>query len=269
MRDLIVLGGGPAGYAAAARAGGMGKNVLLIEKDRLGGTCLNCGCVPTKSFLHAAKLYHHARHSEAFGVKAEGVSFDYPVMRDRTGRAQDSLRTGVAGLLKKSKVETIAGEGVILDRNRVRVGDQVHETAALLIAVGSRPAEPPIPGLKDNPAVVDSAGLLSLPAAAGSLAVIGGGVIGIEFACFYSLLGAKVTVIEMLPQICGSLDRELALTLQKRLESRGAAVHAGAKVEKVEGGEVFFTDRQGAAQSVRAERVLAAAGRVANLEGFG
>ena len=269
MRDLIVLGGGPAGYAAAARAGGMGKNVLLIDRDGLGGTCLNRGCIPTKAFLHAAKLYRHALGSEAFGVRAENVSFDYPTMRGRVSRVRDSLRAGVSGLLKKSGVETIAGEGTILDGRRVRAGDNVHETTAILIATGSRPIQPPIPGLSDNPAVVDSAGLLSLESAAESLTVIGGGVIGIEFACFYALLGAKVTVIEMLPQICGGIDRELALALQKRLESRGAEVHVGARVEKAEGDEVFFLDRLGAARSVRAERILTAAGRVANLDGFG
>ncbi|MDR2392446.1 MAG: dihydrolipoyl dehydrogenase, partial [Planctomycetota bacterium] len=247
----------------------LGKSVLLAERDKLGGTCLNRGCVPTKSFLNAAKLYHHAVSSEVFGVTVQSAAFDYARMKARTEKVQETLRGAVAGMMRRRKVEILAGEAVILDRNRVQVGGKTYEGANLLVAAGSRPAMPPIPGLKDNPAVVDSTGILGLPRLAGSLAVIGGGVVGIEFACFYSLLGVKVSVVEMLPQICGNIDREISVTLQRKLESRGVAVHTGAAVKKMDGGEIFFADREGKPQTVKADLVLVAAGRTPNLEGYG
>ena len=269
MYDLIVVGGGPAGYVAADRAAGLGKSVLLAERDKLGGTCLNRGCVPTKAFLNAAKLYHHAVSSQAFGVTVQSAAFDYARMKARTEKVQATLREGVAGMMRRRKVEVAAGEAVILDRHRIQVGGKTFEGANLLIAAGSRPALPPIPGLKDNPAAIDSTGILELPRLAESLAVVGGGVIGIEFACFYSLLGAKVSVVEMLPRICGTIDREIAVTLQRKLESRGVAVHVGAAVERMAGGEIFFADREGKPRTIKVDRVLVAAGRIPNLEGYG
>ncbi|MDR3210343.1 MAG: dihydrolipoyl dehydrogenase [Planctomycetota bacterium] len=269
MYDLIVIGAGPAGYVGAEHAARMGKKVLLLERDRLGGTCLNCGCIPTKSFLNSAKLYAHARHSEAFGVRVKEVEFDYGVMQARTQKIQETLRNGIAGMMKRHKVEVLSGEAVCLDPNRVEVAGKVYQGSHLLIATGSRPIAPPIPGLADNPRVVDSTGILARPELAEHLLVIGGGVIGIEFASFYSLLGRKVTVIEMLPKICGALDSDLSSILQRKLESRGCAIHLNAKVEKLEGGKVHFTDASGKAVVLEADLVLSAAGRRANLEGFG
>ncbi|MCD7898068.1 MAG: dihydrolipoyl dehydrogenase [Planctomycetaceae bacterium] len=269
MYDLIIIGAGPAGYVAAEHAGADGRKVLLVERDVLGGVCLNRGCVPTKAFLHAAKTYDHARHGGVFGVTAKGVEFDYPVMKARTEKVQEQLRNGIAGLMKRGKVRVVTGDAVIRDRNTVTVAGADYAGKNLLIATGSRPAVPPIPGLKDNPKVVDSTGILQQPTLAESVVVIGGGVIGIEFACFFTLLGKKVTVVEILPQLCGNADKEAAMTIQKRLESQGAAIHLGATVERVDGGTVHFKDRAGAAQSAEGEIVLVAAGRVANLDGFG
>ncbi len=269
MRDLIIIGAGPAGYVAAEHAGALGKKVLLVEQDKLGGVCLNRGCVPTKAFLHSAKLYEHALHAEAFGVSARGVAFDYPAMHARTRKVQATLVGGIAAMMKKNKVEVVTGAASIIDKNTIKVGGETHQAANLLIATGSRPFMPPIPGLAGNPAVVDSTGLLGAEKLAESVVVIGGGVIGIEFACFFALLGKPVTVVEMLPQICGAVDNEIAVTVQRRLESQGAKIHTGAKVEKLEGGAVFFTDKTGAAQTARAETVLCATGRAANLSGFG
>ncbi|MDR1518518.1 MAG: dihydrolipoyl dehydrogenase [Planctomycetota bacterium] len=269
MRDLIIIGGGPAGYVAADRAAALGKSVLLAERDRLGGVCLNSGCVPTKAFLNSAKLYRHALHSQSFGVSVAGASLDYAKMLARTGKIQETLRGGVAGLLRRRKVEVLQGEARILDAHRVQIGDAVHEAANLLIATGSRPVMPPIPGLAGNAAVLDAAGLLAAPSLAESITIIGGGVIGVEFAFFHALLDKKAVIIEMLPQICGNLDKEIAAILQRKLESLGVAVHLGARVEKIADGEVVFADREGKTRSVKAERILAAAGRAPNLEGFG
>jgi dihydrolipoamide dehydrogenase len=269
MRDLIVIGAGPAGYVAAEHAGATGKNVLLIERDTLGGVCLNRGCIPTKAFLHSAKLYDHALHAQAFGVSVQGAAFDYPAMHARTAKVQSTLVGGVAAMMKKNKVEVVTGAAVIVDKNTVKVGDATHQAANLLVATGSRPFMPPIPGLADNPAVVDSTGLLAAKTLAESVVVIGGGVIGIEFACFFTLLGKAVTVVEMLPQICGNVDNEIAMTIQRRLEGKGAKIHTSAKVEKIEGTTVFFTDKSGAQQKATGATILCATGRAANLSGFG
>ena len=269
MYDLIILGAGPAGYVAAEHAARMGAKALLIEKENLGGVCLNCGCIPTKSFLNSAKLYEHALHGAAFGVTATGVQFDYEVMKARTGKVQETLRGGIASMMKKHKVDVVSGSGMVVDRTRIKVGDETYEGKNLLLASGSRPAHPPIPGLADNPKVVDSTGMLSAPALVDHLVVIGGGVIGIEFATFYAMTGKKVTVLEMLPQICGAIDRDLSNIVQRKLESRGATIMTRAKVDRIEGGTVFFTDSQGNAGSVEGDLILSATGRTANLKGMG
>ncbi|MCC8166433.1 MAG: dihydrolipoyl dehydrogenase [Planctomycetes bacterium] len=269
MYDVIILGAGPAGYVAAEHASAMGKTVLLVEQDRLGGVCLNRGCIPTKSFLHAAKLYNHARHGGVFGVVAPDALFDYGIMKTRTEAVQEQLRNGIAFMMKRGKVEVVQGVARIVGRNRVAVGGTDYAGTNILIATGSRPAVPPIPGLADNPAVVDSTALLQADTVADSLAVIGGGVIGVEFACFHALLGKSVTVLEMLPTLCGPVDRDVARAVQKKLEQLGASVHVGATVDRVDGGTVFFRDKKGIGQSVAAERILVAAGRKPNLEGFG
>ncbi|MCD8352315.1 MAG: dihydrolipoyl dehydrogenase [Planctomycetaceae bacterium] len=269
MYDLIILGAGPAGYVAAEHAGAMGKKTLLIEKDKLGGVCLNRGCVPTKAFLNSAKLYSHALHSAVFGVEVPGATFKYDVMKKRTEGVQDTLRNGIAGMMKRGKVEVVQGDGVIVAKNKVRVGDTEYEGQNLLICTGSRPAVPPIPGLADNPRVVDSTGMLQAESLSESVVVIGGGVIGIEFAFFHALLGKKVTVVEMLTQLCGPVDKEVAITLHRKLEKLGAAVFTSATVTRVDGGTVFFTDKTGAEQKAEAERILVSTGRAANVQNIG
>lgn len=269
MYDVLILGAGPAGYVAAEHAGALGKKALLVEKELLGGVCLNRGCVPTKAFLNAAKLYDHALNAGVFGVTVTGAAFDYGVMKTRTAKVQDTLRNGIAAMMKKNKVEVVTGSATILDKNTVEVNGQQYQCANLLIASGSSPVLPPIPGLAGNPAVVDSTGVLNAETLADSIVIIGGGVIGIEFACFFSLLGKQVTVVEMLPQICGAVDNEIAVTIQRRLEGKGVKIHTSAKVEKIEDNTVHFTDKAGVAQIVESAMILAATGRAANLSGLG
>ncbi len=269
MYDLIILGAGPAGYVAAEHAGKHGRKILLIEKDKLGGVCLNRGCIPTKAFLNSAKLYEHAKRGEPFGVTCKDIEFDYSVMKARTEKVQETLVNGVTGMMKRAKAEVVHGVAEVLSRTSVKVGSETYEGRNLLLCSGSRPAHPPIPGLKDNPNVVDSTGMLAATKMVDHLIVIGGGVIGIEFATFYAMLGKKVTVIEMLPQVCGAAEKEFAAIVQKKLESRGATIHLNARVSKVEGKKVFFTDSTGKEQTAAADMILSATGRVANLDGLG
>lgn len=269
MYDLIVIGAGPAGYVAAERAGEMGKSVLIIEKDQLGGVCLNTGCIPTKSMLFSAKLYSQALHAEVFGVGIENASFDYRAVRARTEALQADLRKGVAGLMKHAGATVVDGEATITAPGKVEVGGEVYEATNILIATGSKPFIPPIDGLIGNEKVVTNIGILCRETMVDHLCVIGGGVIGCEFADLYAMAGKKVTVIEMLPQICGNVDSELALTLQKKLKSKGVDIHVNATVTRVDDGSVHFRDKKNDNQTIEADLILVATGRAAAVEGIG
>ncbi len=267
MFDLIVIGSGPAGYVAAERAGEHGLKTMLVEQgEHLGGVCLNCGCIPTKSMLYSAKVFHHAKHAAPFGVKVAGVEFDYPAVKQRTEGIQNKLRGGIAALMKMNKIEVIKGSAQLTGKNSVSVNGQSYEAKNILICTGSRAFVPPIPGLKDNPNCVTNEGILAQKEMVSRLCVIGGGVIGIEFASLYATAGRSVTVIEMLPQICGNTDKELALTVQKELQNRGVTFHINAKVTGVNGATVSFTDAKGQEQKVEADLVLVATGRAVNTE---
>lgn len=265
--DLIIIGAGPGGYTAAERAGEQGKKVLLIEKGELGGVCLNCGCVPSKTLLNSAKVYHYATHGEAYGVKSENVTFDLATVMARKQQVIETLRNGVAGLMKRNKVTVVNGEAKLVSSRKVQVGDEVYEGDNILIAVGSSPAKPPIPGI-DNDCVYDSTRLLNIDTLPESLVVVGGGVIGCEFACFFGTLGIPVTVVEMLPEICPMVDAEVAKMLRQELGKRNVTFHVGARVEAIGDGDVTFTagDKQ---QTIKASHVLVAAGRTCNVDGLG
>jgi dihydrolipoamide dehydrogenase len=262
MHDVIIIGGGPAGYLAAERLGSRGKSVLLVEKDALGGTCLNVGCIPTKSLLNSAKLYLHAREAGQFGVHAESASFNFGEMMAWKAKVVETLCAGVASQMKRHKVEVINGAGVLEVKGAVRgvrSGGSFYEAKAVLAAAGSVPAMPPIPGAKDNPKVLDSTALLSVKEVPASLCVIGGGVIGIEFASLFSALGSKVSVIEMLDEIIPPMDKDQAPLMRRSLKD--TSFHLGCKVTRIEGGAVFFTAKDGKEESEAADIILMAVGR--------
>ena len=265
--DIIVIGAGPGGYLAAERLAHGGKKVLLVEKTAVGGTCLNVGCIPTKTLLNSAKLYVHAREGGKFGVTADNVRFDWKAMQAWKDEVVSKLVGAIALTEKKLGVEIMAGEARLLGPGRVQVGEKIYETEHIIIATGSVPAMPPIPGSKNNPKVVDSTGILSVPEVPGRLCVIGGGVIGVEFASLFSALGSKVEVVEMLDEIIPFMDRELAPTLRRAMKD--VKFSLSCKVERIEGGTVFFRTKEGAESKVEADLVLMAVGRRPALEGWG
>jgi dihydrolipoamide dehydrogenase len=265
--DVIIIGGGPGGYVAAERLGAAKRRVLLIEKAALGGTCLNVGCIPTKTLLNSAKHYVHALEGEKFGVKVTNVSFDWTAMQAWKGEVVEKLRGGIAMTEKKLGVEVLAAEAKLLGPGKVEVNGTVHESPAIIIATGSTPAMPPIPGSKDNPKVVDSTGLLALKEVPKRLCVIGGGVIGVEFAGLFAALGSTVEVVEMMDEIVPFMDKEMAPILRKAM--KGVSFRLGCKVERIEGATVCYKTKEGADAKAEADLVLMAVGRRPVLDGWG
>ncbi len=271
--DTIILGGGPAGYLAAERLAHRGLGVLLIERGHLGGTCLNWGCVPTKTLLHGAKQLVHAKEAAAVGLRTGELSLDWPTLQTWKQSVVEGLRGGLKSEMKRLRIEVAAGEGELLAPGRVRVrpadgsAPVDHEARSVLIATGSTPVMPPIPGAGDNPRVVDSTGLLALSDVPKRLTVIGGGVIGVEFASLFSALGTQVTVVEMLDEIVPFMDREQAPLLRRAL--KGVTFRLGCRVERIEGGSTFFATAPGEVESVEADCVLMAVGRRPATTGWG
>jgi len=265
--DLIVIGAGPGGYVAAERAGEQGRKVLLIAKGHLGGVCLNCGCVPSKTLLNSAKVYHYAAHGEAYGVTSGKVKFDLATAMERKREVIATLRKGIAGLMKMNKVTVVEGSAKLVSNHEVQVGDKHYTGTDILIATGSSPARPPIPGI-DNDCVYDSTRLLGLETMPKQLIIVGGGVIGCEFACFFGTLGVPVTVVEMLPEICPAVDAEVAKMLRQELDKRNISFHLGAKVLSIGKGSVSFSAKD-KEQTLEASHVLVATGRTCNVTDLG
>ncbi|MGE4584481.1 MAG: dihydrolipoyl dehydrogenase [Sphaerochaeta sp.] len=263
--DLIVIGSGPGGYVAAERAGALGKTVLLIEKEQYGGVCTNHGCIPTKSLLNSAKLYVHAKEAAQFGVQTESVSFNLADAMAWKEETIKTLRSGIEFLMKSNKVQTLFGEALVLDAHHVQVGETVYETSYLILATGSSSVVPPIPGSRLDH-VLTSDGILELKEIPASLVIIGGGVIGIEFASFFSMIGTKVTVIEMMSEILPMMDAEFAKLMRRELKA--VDFHLGCKVEEITAEAVLYTDAKGQKQSVQASLVLMSVGRRPNTQGL-
>lgn len=277
MYDLIVLGGGPGGYLAAERAGEAGLNTLLIEKNKLGGVCLNEGCIPSKTLLNSAKIYDHAVHGEKYGVTSTGATIDQAAVVARKNKVVKNLVSGIRSQLKSKKVTIKEGLGVIAGRSAdgtitVQVGEESFESKRLLIATGSEAVVPPIPGVREgiqDGSVVTNREILDLEKIPATMVVVGGGVIGLEMANYFSTVGSKVTVVEMLDHIAGAADRELAEILQKSFEKKGIVFHLGCQVTEVKDGKVSFKTPDGKIEQADSEVTLMSVGRRAVTQGFG
>ena len=273
MYDLAIIGGGPAGYVAAENAGAKGLKTVLFEKRELGGVCLNEGCIPTKTLLYSAKMYEHAQGGKKYGITAENVLFDYKKIADRKTKVVRKLVAGIKMKMVNHNVEVVRGDACIESGNtaciKITCNGQSYEAAHLLVCTGSEAFVPPIPGVEGNEAVLTNREILALTAAPASLVIIGGGVIGMEFASFYNSLGVPVTVVEMLPEILGGMDKEVAEMVRGIYAKRGVKFCLGCKVTAIEGNTVHYTDGEGNALTAEGDKILMSVGRRAVLKGIG
>ena len=283
--DVIVIGAGPGGYVAAIRSAQLGFKTAVVDREHLGGICLNWGCIPTKALLRSAEIYHYMQHPDAYGLSAEKVGFDIGAVVKRSRGVSKQLNTGVGFLLKKKKVDVIWGEATIDAPGKVTVAETKRGEAPkgalgpgsygakhIVIATGARPRA--LPGIEPDKKLIWTYYEAMVPdRMPKSLLVMGSGAIGIEFASFYRTMGAEVTVVEVLPQILPVEDPEIAAVARKRFEKQGIKILTGAKVTKVEKGSDQVTatidDGKGKAQTITAERMISAVGVVGNTEGLG
>ena len=273
-KTVLVVGGGPGGYVAAIRAAQLGAKVTLIEKQYLGGTCLNVGCIPTKCLLHSAELVEDIKNQgKDIGVEVDGVKVNFQQVIAHKNDISKKLTSGVAGLLKMNKVKKIDGEATFVGEKKLSVkkadGTIEEMTAdAIIVATGSVNSQPPIPGLKENPNCIDSTGALSLEALPKSMVVIGGGVIGLELACAYASFGTKITVVEAMDHMLPMLDGDLTKIGVEHMKKMGMEFNLECPVQSVEpspvGAKVVCKNKAGETVSFEAEKVLVAIGRRAN-----
>ena len=275
--DLVVIGGGPAGYAGAIRAGQLGKKVACIELERAGGTCLNWGCIPTKALLKSAELYRSLQKVETFGLSVKEVGFDFGRVMDRSRTVAGQMAKGVEFLFRKNKVDYFVGRGQVTVAGMVEITEGAHQgkffkTKNVLLATGCKPRRLPDVPVDGQRVMTSREALEPRRTPPKSMVIVGAGAIGVEFAYFYNAFGTKVTLVEMLPQIVPVEDEEVAKTLQRSFEKSGMTVHVGTKVEnvRVHQDKVELTlVKPGEATSteIEAESLLVAIGVMPNLEG--
>lgn len=273
--DLIIIGGGPAGYLAGERAGHAGLKTMLIEKENVGGVCLNKGCIPTKTLLYSAKLADGAAHGEKYGVVAEGVKIDHKMVVKRKNKIVKKLTGGVKAALKANGVTITNASAYINGKTNegyeVAAGEEVFTGKRLLIATGSLPAIPPILGLKEameKEFAATSKEMLDILEVPKSLVVIGGGVIGLEMASYFNSAGSNVSVIEMLGSIGGAIDNDISSILQKNYEKKGISFNLGCKVTEIAKDAVIY-EENGEVKNIKADKVLLSIGRKANTKDLG
>jgi len=268
--DLVVIGAGPGGYVAAIRAAQLGGKVALVERGNVGGTCLNVGCIPTKAWVHSALLLRQAKHAEDFGVLSSGVEFDFSRAVRNKDKVVTQLVRGVGGLVKANGIDLLQGTAQFIDANTLSVeGDQVTFDTAI-VATGSFPTRPPIAGIDDS-RCIDSTGMLALQEIPKRVVVLGGGVIGSEFASIFNTFGSEVTIVEMLPKLLGKEDVGASSALAKEFKARKIAIELDSRCDRIEGTAsgvtVHFTGPKGAG-SVEADIVLVSTGRAPLVDGL-
>lgn len=272
--DLAVIGGGPGGYTAAAAAAAEGVNVVLFEKETLGGTCLNRGCMPTKALIHSAELFEQMNAAAVYGLSVENAGYDMEAIHARKNDIISQLCGGVEKMLKKTGVTVVSGEAHVTGPRTIECAGEIYEAESIIIAAGSETSVLPVPGA-DAPGVYTSRDLLERDGCARdfkSLIIIGGGVIGVEFASFYQPLGCDVTIIEAADRLLPGVDREISQRLAMFFKKRGIAVKAGTAVKEIKSSDggvcVVCSGKDGAEESFTAEAVLMAAGRHAAADGI-
>lgn len=269
---LAIIGGGPAGYTAAEKASKAGKDVVLFEQNAVGGTCLNVGCIPTKSLLFGAKQYYNATHAQKYGVTAENVSFDFAAMQKRKTIVVRKLVAGIKQRLNNERCTLVNGFAKVVSRQDTMVSiecnGETYEAENLMICTGSTNFIPPIPGIKDNPAVWDSTDALAATELPKSIIIVGGGVIGMEFATLYHELGVPVTVIEAMPSILPNLDSEVVQLLLEKYRKAGINILTSTKVEEIQSDDLQCIKVKANGEWYEAEKVLVSVGRRANLQGL-
>ncbi|QUO38545.1 dihydrolipoyl dehydrogenase [Dysosmobacter sp. Marseille-Q4140] len=269
--DAVVVGGGPGGYECAIRLSQNGLKTALVEEAELGGTCLNRGCIPTKTLLHSADIYHDAKNGAPFGVNAGELTFDYAKIIERKNAVAKQLSNGVAFLEKNHGVTVFASHATLADRNTVELANgEILKCDHLIVATGSSPARIPVPGV-DLPGVVDSTGLLNMTTCPKHIIIVGGGVIGVEFATFFYRLGVPVTIVEMLDRVLGPLDKDITDFVEAELKRCGVELVLGVRVESIEPGLKvnYAAVKDGTKGSVEGDVVLMAGGRTPNTKGIG
>jgi dihydrolipoamide dehydrogenase len=277
--DVLFLGAGPGGYVGAIRAAQLGLSAGVVEKDKPGGVCVNIGCIPTKALLHSAEVANLLRHAKDLGVTTGEVSTDYGVAMKRSRRVAEQNSKGVEYLFKKHKIELIRGTGTLLPGRKIAVTPvegapvELAATKAVVVATGSRPKDLPQLGLKiDRTTMISSDEALLLDAAPRSIAIVGAGAVGCEFADIFNAFGAQVTLLEVLPRILPVEDGEMSEVVAKAFRKRGITVHAGAQIQKAavekDGATIAFT-AAGKAETLKVEKILIATGRAPNTEGIG
>ena len=271
--DLAIVGGGPGGYVAAERSGAAGLKTVLFEKKSLGGVCLNEGCIPTKTLLYSAKVYNYALEGAKYGISSENPAFDYGKIMDRKDKVVKKLVGGVKAAMKAAGVEVVNAEAIVKGRGAegfvIEAAGEEYTAARLLLCTGSEAAVPPFPGLGEaGDIIMTNREILSMRERPESLVVIGGGVVGMEFASFFSTLGTRVTVVEMLSKILGPLDDEVSAMLQKIYAKKGVDFRLSCKVTGIEGNAVVFENAEGVTEKVSGDRILMSVGRRAVLSGL-
>ncbi|MDR2185032.1 MAG: dihydrolipoyl dehydrogenase [Treponema sp.] len=258
--DAAVIGGGPGGYVCAIRCAQLGKKTALVENRELGGTCLNRGCIPTKALLHTAELYDEIkRHGKELGLNGD-ISLDFGALAERKDRIIEKLRRGIEALVKGRKITLIRETAELTGPKSFRAGTAEYAADNMVIASGSGPAAIPVPGA-GRPEVLNSDAVLALKSLPGSAVIIGGGVIGVEFATLFASFGRKVTVIEMLPRILNGMDEDICEAMTRLLKKRGVAVHTGARVLEIAGGGVCSFEEGGVRKEAAGSIVVMAVGR--------